>query len=99
MESYLADSDQGLARDIAIKITDNILHTLRSIPGDCGIGNGFYNFVSHVEVLPWIIDNMKESAASRRPTTTSTTTERTTTTTKRNPVNVTTNQPSASRKG
>ena len=42
---------------------------------------------------------MKESAASRRPATTSTTTERTTTTTKVNPVNVTTNQPSVSRKG
>ena len=36
---------------------------------------------------------MKESAASRRPATTSTTT------TERNPVNVTTNQPSVSRKG
>ena len=56
-----------------------------------------------MEVLPWIIDNMKEqeSPASRRSTTTitTTTTERTTTTTKINPVDVTTNQPSVSRKG
>ena len=50
-----------------------ILHLLRFNPGGCGIGNGFYNFVSHVEVLPWIIDNIKKSQTTTTTTAVTTT--------------------------
>ena len=57
------------ARDIGIKISN--ISTFRSIIGDCGIGHGFYSFVSHEDVLPWIKSNMKqrESTTTRRPST------------------------------